>query len=222
MKRLSASSPGWVCWRWSVGLLVRMTGITASVLTPGVVPGLIGGTMLLAVTTPAQAYTAEDLLTVYRVEGEDYNALVRRAEITARSSAQQKFDRDILLTRVVITVLGENGGQTAPILVLDVNRNDWRNRPDPQYWAKYYRSTRVLLELDGSAPLQTTPPPPVQPTVIPGGPPLDSPLVPGGSPAPGQSAPSTQLLPSGASSPPSVNIPAAPVGQVGLPRVILR
>lgn len=223
MKRLSASSSGWVGWRWSVGLLaVRMTGISAGVFLPGVLPGVIGGTVLMAVMAPAQAYTAEDLLTVYRVEGEDYNALVRRAEITARSSAQQKFDRDILLTRVVITVLGQNGGQTAPILVLDVNRNDWRNRPDPQYWAKYYRSTRILLELDGSTSLQTAPPTPAPSPAIPGGPPLDAPFVPGGSPAPGQATPSTQLLPSGANSPPSINIPAAPVGQVGLPRAILR
>ncbi len=223
--------------RWMKGW-IRL--IVASRITIGMVEGAIPGflpgvltvgavtvgavTVGLGMLSPVHAYTTEDLETVYRVEGEDYNALVRRAEITARSSAQQKFDSDILLTRVVITVLGQNGGQLAPILVLDVNRNDWRNRPDPQYWAKYYRSARVLLELGDSAPLQalpTSPTPAQPPTRIPGGTPLNSPLIPGGPP-PGQPLPANQLLPSGASSPPSINIPAAPAGQVGLPRAILR
>jgi len=100
----------------------------------------------------AAAYTAEDLLTVSWLAGEDYLALARRAEVVARAAAQQGFDTDILLTRVVITVLGQNGGQTAPILKLDVGRNDWRQRPDPRYWASYYRSTPALLGLEGVAP----------------------------------------------------------------------
>ncbi|MCU0524693.1 MAG: hypothetical protein MUF72_07695 [Elainella sp. Prado103] len=96
------------------------------------------------------AYTTQDLLSVSRETGEDYNALTRRAEAAARSLAQQRFDSDILLTRVIITVLGDNGGQVAPILVLDVNRTNWRSRPDPQIWATYYRSTPRLLEMNGS------------------------------------------------------------------------
>lgn len=225
MKSLFSLSPGRVCLpRWSLRLLAVRNIAISSLSRPGVpkaLAGLLGVgvvALIAGMPVPAQAYTAEDLVTVYRVEGEDYSALVRRAEITARASAQQKFDRDILLTRVVITVLGQNGGQTAPILVLDVNRNDWRNRPDPQYWAKYYRSTRVLLELEGFAPLPTVPS-----AVIPDGLPLNSTLIPSGAPALGQSTPpSTQLLPSGASSPPSINIPATSSGQVGLPRAILR
>ncbi len=104
------------------------------------------------------AYTTQDLLTVYRETGENYNALTRRAEDAARSLAQQRFDSDILQTRVIITVVGDNGGQVAPILVLDVKREDWRSRPDPQIWAKYYRSTPLLLEMDGNAPVRPTQP----------------------------------------------------------------
>jgi hypothetical protein len=198
----------------------------------------VGVALLLVSPSAAQAYTVEDLLTVSRVAGEDYTALAQRAEMAARSMAQQRFDSDILLTRVIITVLGQNGGQTAPILVMDVNRNDWRNRPDPQRWSKYYRSTPVLLELDGSEPLRTpaptTPPAPL-PTPAPTNP--ASPTTPGqpGQPnqlnqpnqpnrlnQPNQLNQRNQLLPSGAASPPSINIPATPPGQVGLPRSILR
>jgi hypothetical protein len=56
---------------------------------------------------------------------------------------------------VVITVLGQNGGQAAPILKLDVGRNNWRSRPDPRYWSKYYRSAPALLGLEGVAPTGT-------------------------------------------------------------------
>ncbi|MFM7423468.1 MAG: hypothetical protein ACKO7W_00440 [Elainella sp.] len=113
------------------------------------------GSIDLLLPQAVSAYAAEDLLTVNWVAGEDYTALARRAEDAARTMAQQRFDSDILLTRVVITVLGQNGGNTAPILVMDVNRPDWRNRPDPRYWSQYYRSTPALLGLDGVAPTGT-------------------------------------------------------------------
>lgn len=186
-------------------------------------PSLIGWVVVaglfLVFAPPVQAYTTEDLLTVSREAGEDYTALSRRAEMAARSMAQQRFDSDILLTRVLITVLGENAGETAPILVMDVSRNDWRSRPDPQRWSKYYRSTRALLDLDiipttvtlpagtvpTPAPIPSSSPPAIFPTPLP-------------APAPVPDAP----LPSGSASPSSINIPATPPGQVGLPRSILR
>lgn len=160
----------------------------------------------------ADAYTLEEALTVYWVEGEDYAALSRRAEIAARSITQQWFDSDILLTRVVITVLGDNGGQTAPILTLNVSRNDWRSRPDPQRWATYYHSTRTLLDLN-STPTTAT-----QPAAN-----ITSPA-PASTPARPNSTPYDQTVPPPAdsASPPTINIPATPPGQVGLPRSILR
>lgn len=130
-----------------------LAGLLCSV---GLTGGLIGlSTVLIADAIrplPVYAYTHEELVTVQRAAGEDYNALMRRAELAARAAAQQNFDRDILVNRVAITVLGQNGGQTAPLLVLDVSRADWRSRPDPQRWATYYSSARRLLELEGFDP----------------------------------------------------------------------
>jgi len=146
--------------------------------------------LLVFAPLPAAAYTAEDLLTVYWLAGEDYTALARRAETVARTAAQQGFDTDILLTRVVITVLGQNGGQTAPILKMDVSRNDWRNRPDPRYWSSYYRSTPTLLGLEGVAPtgtVQAAPTAPVTPVPLP---PANRPAN-GNEPSPGAGSGST-------------------------------
>lgn len=181
---------------------------------------VLGITLLLLSPQTVQAYTVEDLLTVSRVAGEDYTALAQRAEMAARSMAQQRFDSDILLTRVIITVLGQNGGQTAPILVMDVNRNDWRSRPDPQRWSTYYRSTPVLLELDGVEPFRTPANAAPAPAPAPTSP--TAPTAPNQPGQPNQPNQPNQLLPSGAASPPSINIPATPPGQVGLPRSILR
>jgi hypothetical protein len=66
-----------------------------------------------------------------------------------------------LVTQVSITVLGETGQSIVPILVLEVSRADWRSRPDPQYWAKYFRSARTLLQPDPSQPAPAS-----EPTVI--------------------------------------------------------
>lgn len=152
-------------WRWLCGSKFLLPGTAAlglQLLCVGGLSGLIAGLsgMGAIALTPAAvyAYTTQDLLTVSREAGEDYNALTRRAEAAARSLAQQRFDSDILLTRVIITVLGDNGGQIAPILLLDVNRPDWRSRPDPQVWAKYYRNTPGLIMESPTPTAQPTPP----------------------------------------------------------------
>jgi hypothetical protein len=189
---------------------------------------LVGSVVALALNLTlapvAVAYTVEDALTVYRVDGEDYTALSRRAEIAARAFAQQWFDSDILLTRVIVTVLGDNGGQMAPILTLNVSRNDWRSRPDPQQWATYYYSTRTLLELNNTPTTATQPAanvttPMTSPMLLP----APTTPIPASTTAPNRSGstPSDQIAPP-PSSPPSINIPATPPGQVGLPRSILR
>ncbi len=202
---------------------------------------------LLVTSRPAVAYTAEDLLTVYWLAGEDYTALARRAEAVARTAAQQGFDTDILLTRVVITVLGQNGGQAAPILKLDVGRNDWRSRPDPRYWSSYYRSAPALLGLEGVAPtgtLQAAPgssvpaAPGLPVPAAPGSPAPVSPApealpepAPAAAPSPGNSPGSStirspgrsvnQAEPSPSGNPPVINLPALP-SDSGIPRSILR
>lgn len=189
---------------------------------------LVGSVVALALNLTlapvAAAYTIEDALTVYWVDGEDYTALSRRAEIAARAFAQQWFDSDILLTRVIITVLGDNGGQMAPILTMNVSRNDWRSRPDPQQWATYYRSTRTLLELNNTPTTATQPAanvttPMTSPMLLPA--PTTPIPAPTTVPDRSGSTPSNQTAPPPSSSP-SINIPATPPGQVGLPRSILR
>jgi hypothetical protein len=92
-----------------------------------------------------KAYTARVDLSIDRLPGDNYETLLRRAEAAARAAAQRNFDRDILVTDVSIYVSVQNYGAIAPVLVLEVSRPQWRTRPDPQRWAKYFKTSRSLL-----------------------------------------------------------------------------
>jgi len=108
----------------------------------------LGGWAVEMVTQPpvAQAYTARVSLFLTREFGESYESLIQRAEITARAATQRSFDIDLLTTEVIVMVVGENQGLSVPILTLQVSRNQWRQRPDPQYWSTYYDNAEVLLD----------------------------------------------------------------------------
>ena len=92
-----------------------------------------------------QAYTNRVDLEITRFPGDNYQSLLRRAEAVARAAAQRSFDKDILVTDVSVVVSAQHFGAIAPVLELNVSRNQWRNRPDTQRWAKYFKMARTLL-----------------------------------------------------------------------------
>ncbi|UKO99450.1 hypothetical protein [Nostoc sp. UHCC 0870] len=102
-----------------------------------------------------RAYTARVDLTIDRLPDEGYEAILRRAEMTARAAAQRSFDQDILATDIYVIVSVQSYGAIAPILSLEVSRKQWRTRPDTRRWATYFKSARSLLRFEE----QTTPNP---------------------------------------------------------------
>ncbi|BAZ00212.1 hypothetical protein NIES37_42010 [Tolypothrix tenuis PCC 7101] len=112
-----------------------------------------------------RAYTARVDLAIDRLPEETYETVLRRAEAAARAAAQRSFDQDILVTDVSVIVSVQSQGAIAPVLALDVSRPQWRNRPDTQRWATYFKTARSLLffeqNLTTVPALQnlTTPPP---------------------------------------------------------------
>ncbi len=99
----------------------------------------------------AQAYKSRVDVTLDRLKDETYQSMMRRAEIVARAAAQRSFDRDILMSEVSVMVIGEYQGAEAPLLLLEVSRQNWRQRPDTRRWATYYRTARTLLKLPSAA-----------------------------------------------------------------------
>ncbi|MDJ0696609.1 hypothetical protein [Mastigocoleus sp. MO_188.B34] len=117
--------------------------------------GLVAGIPLwftIEMLTPSltKAYTARVDLGINTLVGENYNTILRRAEAVARAAVQRNFDRDILVTDVSVIISVQHQGAIAPILELDVSRPRWRNNPDPQRWAKYFKAAKALLYFQGN------------------------------------------------------------------------
>ncbi|MCL1466613.1 hypothetical protein [Argonema galeatum] len=91
-------------------------------------------------------------LTLNRQPNESYNTLIRRAEAAARETAQRNFNQNGSLRAVAVTVLGQNAGAIAPLLSLEVNRQNWASRPDTQRWATYFKNAQALLRIDNPNP----------------------------------------------------------------------
>ncbi|MDZ8184491.1 MAG: hypothetical protein RMX96_06535 [Nostoc sp. ChiSLP02] len=98
-----------------------------------------------------RAYTARVDLAIDRLPEENYETILRRAEAVARAAAQRSFDQDILVTDVSIIVSVQSYGAIAPVLTLEVSRPEWRNRPDAQNWATYFKTARSLLFFENNA-----------------------------------------------------------------------
>jgi hypothetical protein len=175
---------------------------------------LTGGGLVTQAIAPAvvQAYTSRVEVALDVAPGESYEALIRRAEVVARAAAQRSFDRDILITDVLVLVSAQNESNIAPILSLEATRTQWRSLPDPRRWANYYRSSRRLLGMDRvPSSTATSPVAPPAPTTVTPGPANSSPTS-----IPGQPAQPPAPLPS--NSPyqrPSNGPGAAPTGGTG-------
>jgi hypothetical protein len=98
----------------------------------------------------AQAYKARTDVFLDRLRDETYQSFIHRAEIIARAGAQRSFDRDILISNVSVMVIGRHNGTETPVLMLEVSRSNWRERPDTRRWATYYRMAQTLLQLPSS------------------------------------------------------------------------
>mgnify|MGYP005853216157 CR=1 FL=1 len=132
--------------------IMKPRSLPSQLLGPGLTVGLAlllggsGGLVGPAITpAPAQATTARTQIALTRQGTETYGALLRRAEAIARAAAQRAFDSDVLIASVSITVVGQNSGAIAPILRLEVDRQSWRQQPDPQRWSRYFPVSKLLL-----------------------------------------------------------------------------
>ena len=123
---------------WSSGLSLAMFAASGSAIALATV---------LSTPQVAHAYTARVTLFVIRNPNESYDTFLRQSEAVARAGIQRSFDADVLTSEVVITIVGENQGIAIPVLEAQVTRSEWQERPDPQYWARYYDSASTLLDL---------------------------------------------------------------------------
>ena len=96
----------------------------------------------------ASAYPQNVEIYLTRQGGETYDNLLERSSIIARAATQRTFDTDVLVSEVAITILADNQGLIAPLLTLNVTRDQWWQRPDPKAWIDYYDGIATLLQLN--------------------------------------------------------------------------
>lgn len=116
-------------------------------LLPLIGAGSLWGLQAMVTPPAAIAYTTRLNVFLNRDREESFEALLRRAEITARAGVQRSFDADVLTSEAIVTIVAENQGITVPLLTVEVTRAQWRARPDVEYWARYYETAKALLTL---------------------------------------------------------------------------
>ncbi|MFB2922591.1 hypothetical protein ACE1CB_29470 [Aerosakkonema sp. BLCC-F2] len=87
-------------------------------------------------------------LTLNSQPNENYDTLIRRAEAAARDVAGRSFSQNAAIRGVAVTILGQNAGSIAPLLSLQVNRQNWISQPDTQRWATYFKNAPTLLGIN--------------------------------------------------------------------------
>lgn len=154
-------------------LAASVTSISTAV---ALTAGSIAGSMLVL---PLNASTPSNLPTLSKVKSfrqdirlsrqpnESYTGFTRRSEVIARAAIQRNFDRDLNLGAVVIYIIGMSNGSEAPVMSVEVSREQWQQRPDAKRWASYYRMSRILLGFGPDADPMTPSGPTASPTVIP-------------------------------------------------------
>jgi hypothetical protein len=117
--------------------------------------GLLGLTSVvglgLARPHSSHAYIARQEIRVERLKNESYDAFIRRSELVSRAAIQRAFDRDIVMSSVVLFIMGQHQGMEAPVMSVEVSRSQWQARPDARVWATYYRMAQTLLGFGASS-----------------------------------------------------------------------
>jgi hypothetical protein len=108
---------------------------------------ILGAMLLLSTITPAQAATKR--FTQHINSSGSFETLIQQAEAIAQNTASQAFS-DPNTTEITLNITGEQSGQIAPILLLNVSRAEWQRQQNIQLWAKYPGGAKQLLGFNRS------------------------------------------------------------------------
>jgi hypothetical protein len=108
---------------------------------------ILGAAMLLITIAPTQAATKRF---TQHIDGSgSFETLIQQAEAIAQTTATQAFS-DPNTTEITLNITGEQSGQIAPILLLNVSRAEWQRQQNVQRWAKYPGGAKQLLGFNRS------------------------------------------------------------------------
>jgi hypothetical protein len=116
----------------------------------------------ILMTGVAFASPTEVNLSIKRQQSENYEQFVQRAETLAKNTVQQRFQNNQALEEVRVLVVGENQGAIAPVLTVQVNRDNWNHDPRIERWQNTFPHSKDLLGFEQQSaqiqpPTGTTP-----------------------------------------------------------------
>lgn len=98
------------------------------------------------------AETARVNLAVNRQPEETYESLIDRAQTVAVTAVTQHFSQDRHAPAVSIMIVAHNQGAIAPVLSLEISRNQWQHtKAVTENQMKHFSNARMLLGFDGLA-----------------------------------------------------------------------
>jgi hypothetical protein len=145
---------------WAIPKLFSLSGLVS--LSLG-----CGWLSLDFINSPvAIAQISQIPLTLSREPDETYPSFVQRATTLVASRFKNDFSKNSSLNELRIVVIGQNNGNIAPVLSVNMSRQQWRSNPNPQPLINYFPDSQFLLGFDApvpatattSTPAPTTPP----------------------------------------------------------------
>jgi hypothetical protein len=146
---------------WTIPKLFSLSGLVSLSLGCG------GWFTVALVDSPvAIAQISQIPLTLSRQPDETYPSFVQRATTLVASRFKNDFSKNSSLNELRIVVIGQNNGNIAPVLSVNMSRQQWLNNPNPQPLINYFADSEFLLGFDTPvAPIpQTATPVPTTPS----------------------------------------------------------
>lgn len=130
--------------------------------------------------------------------GESYPGLLTRASQLAQTTIINRFNQNQNLNKLDLLITAEKSGAIAPLLSVQVSRQDWFSNPNIQRWTNVFPFGKDLLGFSRPQPGLTpnNPPAAVNPTPTPSPAPSPSAATPPPPPLPFEDTPDNSPPPS--------------------------
>ena len=111
---------------WAIPKLFSLSGLVS--LSLG-----CGWLSLDLINSPvAIAQISQIPLTLSREPDETYPSFVQRATTLVATRLKNDFSKNSSLNELRIVVIGQNNGNIAPVLSVNMSRQQWRSNPNPE------------------------------------------------------------------------------------------
>ena len=138
---------------WAIPKLFSLSGLVSLSLGCG------GWFTVALVDSPvAIAQISQIPLTLSRQPDETYPSFVQRATTLVATHLKNDFSKNSSLNELRIVVIGQNNGNIAPVLSVNMSRQQWLSNPNPQPLINYFADSEFLLGFEVPvAPVAPTP-----------------------------------------------------------------